>query len=64
MTSSPSSLLPRSSVKPHFASTRMLAVFVGSTLARTRTPARSVSASRARSASVANPQPRASATSP
>ena len=47
ITSSPSSLAPRSSVKPHFASTRTLALLVGSTLARTRTPAASVSTSSA-----------------
>ena len=39
MTRGPSSLLPRSSVKPDLASTRTLAPVVGSTAARTRTPA-------------------------
>ena len=48
ITSWPSSSAPRSSVKPHLASTRMLAPLSGRTLARTVTPARSVSASSAR----------------
>src|SRR5262249_36000422 len=64
MTSSPSSLLPRSSVKPHLARTRMLASFDGSTLARTRAPAASAAATIAVRASVAYPTPRASSTRP
>ena len=64
MTSCPSPSDPRSEVNPPLASTRRLAVLSGWTLARRRTPAASAAAVIAPSASVANPQPRASGTSP